>query len=823
MDFEQMLRGREQAAPTEPRELWASLDRRPGYGYMRDVQAQVLTAWHARRNDRDLVVKVNTGGGKTIDGLLILQSYINAGDGPGLYVAPNKYLVEQVVREAENLGIATVTDPDDPRYLSSEAIAVVTVAKLVNGRSVFAASRPNRAPAPIGSVVIDDAHAALATTREQLSITVKRGPGPLFDELLTLFDADLDTQSPGALLEVKSRAFGVVARVPFWAWRERVARVRQLLHAHQDSDQSLRYALPALDEVLHLCRAVFTGSEVTLTPPCTPIRHITGFTEAKHRVYLTATLADDSVLVTDFGADPTSIEAPITPLTAGDIGERMILAPQDINPAVILDDARSEIAKLAGSYNVVVLVPSARAAQAWTDYTNHVVWAGDVDNAVTQLRAGHVGLVVMVNKYDGIDLPNDACRVLVIDGLPEYSHGEERVESKLLRQAGADDRQVQRIEQGMGRGVRSNEDHCVVFLLGSRLGQLVADPRSFDRFSAATRAQLRLSREVAKNLTGGGISDIIGVARQALTRDHNWVALARQALVSIPAPTGSVSQIGVARRNAFEMACDGDNAAAAQLLSQAANGTTGREQGWLLEQKAAYEDLYSPATAQQTLLAGRRQNPSTLRPLSGLTYQRLQVSADQAQQAADFLAGRYASAHELRIGIQAIADDLAFDPERTDEAEEALRQTALHIGLRGERPELEWGSGPDVLWALGQLSYWVIEAKTGATSDVIHKRDANQLAGSMNWFSDRYDVSCDGVPVMVHPARALAPDARETPGMKVITEDGLGRLRSALVAYATGLAATRFDERDAVNAQLTGHHLRASDLPGYLRAAKPGH
>jgi replicative superfamily II helicase len=673
MDFKQMLRGREQAAPTEPRELWASLDRQPGYGYMRDVQAQVLTAWHARRGDRDLVVKVNTGGGKTIDGLLILQSYINAGEGPGLYVAPNKYLVEQVCREAANLGIAVVTDPDDPRYLASEAIAVVTVAKLVNGRSVFAAARPNRAPAPIGSVVIDDAHAALATTREHLSITVKRNSGTLFDDLLALFDGDLDTQSPGALLEVKSQAYGVVARVPFWAWREKVTRARQLLHAHQTSDRSLGYALPALDEVLHLCRAVFTGTEVTVTPPCTPIRHITGFTEAKHRVYLTATLADDGVLVSDFGADPTSIEHPITPLTAGDIGERMILAPQDINPAVILDDARTEIARLAATYNVVVLVPSARAAQAWSDHAADVIWAADVDVAVTRLRAGHVGLMVTINKYDGIDLPNDACRVLVIDGLPEYSHGEERVESKLLRQVGADDRQVQRIEQGMGRGVRSNEDHCVVFLLGSRLSQLVADPRSFERFSAATRAQLKLSREVAKNLEGAGIADIIGVARQALTRDHSWVTLARQALVGIAAPTGSVSPMAVARRQAFEIACDGDNVAAAQLLSHAANGTTDRGQGWLLEQKAAYEDQYSPVAAQQTLLAARRKNPSVLRPLSGLTYQRIQTSADQAQQAADFLAGRYASAHELRIGIQAVADELSFDPERTEEAEEACR------------------------------------------------------------------------------------------------------------------------------------------------------
>ena len=36
----------------------------------------------------------------------------------------------------------------------------------------------------------------------------------------------------------------------------------------------------------------------------------------------------------------------------------------------------------------------------------------------TGCKRAHVGLVVLINKYDGIDLPDDACRVLVIEGLP---------------------------------------------------------------------------------------------------------------------------------------------------------------------------------------------------------------------------------------------------------------------------------------------------------------------------------------------------------------------------------------------------------------------
>jgi hypothetical protein len=61
--------------------------------------------------------------------------------------------------------------------------------------------------------------------------------------------------------------------------------------------------------------------------PCPPIDRIPSLLGAKRRIYLTATLADDSILVTHFGADPQTIGTLITPETADDLGDRMILTP----------------------------------------------------------------------------------------------------------------------------------------------------------------------------------------------------------------------------------------------------------------------------------------------------------------------------------------------------------------------------------------------------------------------------------------------------------------------------------------------------------------
>ena len=91
---------------TDPRKLFTTLKRAPRFKRPLDEQADVLDSWHARRTSKDVTLKMNTGAGKTVVGLLCLQSCLNEGVKPAVYVTPDKFLTEQVVREAGELGIA---------------------------------------------------------------------------------------------------------------------------------------------------------------------------------------------------------------------------------------------------------------------------------------------------------------------------------------------------------------------------------------------------------------------------------------------------------------------------------------------------------------------------------------------------------------------------------------------------------------------------------------------------------------------------------------------------------------------------------------------
>ncbi len=101
VDFKKRLGQKVTEKIIDPREIYNTLDRKSETGPLRPAQSLVLGEWFEnRREDKNLIIKLHTGEGKTLIGLLILYSRLNQEKGPSLYVCPNKYLVSQVVNEA---------------------------------------------------------------------------------------------------------------------------------------------------------------------------------------------------------------------------------------------------------------------------------------------------------------------------------------------------------------------------------------------------------------------------------------------------------------------------------------------------------------------------------------------------------------------------------------------------------------------------------------------------------------------------------------------------------------------------------------------------
>ncbi|MFG1722775.1 helicase C-terminal domain-containing protein [Micromonospora chalcea] len=818
-DFGKLSAGNAIASIVEPATLFDALpNKAEGYGYLRAVQKTVLDAWSGRRDERDIVVKTNTGGGKTIVGLLILQVCLNEKKGPAVYIAPESDLARRVQEEADNLGILTVDDPTSTKFLRGEAICVTTMKTLVNGKTRFGLRVPgSRPPVSVQSILIDDAHAALALTEEKTRLHIPAGH-QAYGELLALFAEDLKSQGLNAFKDIEAGDRSAVQRVPFWAWHDKQENVANILHPYR-LGSDFEWSWPLVSDLLPVCQAVVTAENFEIMPPCPPIEKIPSFAEAQRRIYLTATLADDSVLVTHFDADPSSIATSIVPESAADLGDRLILSPQELYPDISDDEIRELAGNVAEHDNVVVLVPSKAQARRWNDYADSIVsTTAEISTAISELTAGHVGLVVIVNRYDGIDLPDEACRLLIIDSLPFAYNGIERREAIALRDSQAMvTRQLQRLEQGMGRGVRSRDDRCVVLILGSRLTQLLARMDIADRLSAATYAQLELSRTVAGGLEGTEPAMLEQVIKQVIESDRGFRKLSREALVGVTYSPASVSPTAVALRSAYNSAVGRRQTEAAQHAKAAVDaaraGGDNPLAGWLSETYAAYLHPVNPVAAQQVLSDAGRHNNAVLHPIKGLEYQRISQTSPQANQASDWLSRTYANGDDLIVGLDAVLTDIAWDGERTDSAEAALADLGQHLGFTAQRPEMIYGLGCDVLWALGGHTYVVIEAKTGAEAPLIWKKDINQLGGSVNWCRSEYGADAKIIPVIVHPSNMIERTGTPPDGARVINSKKLKHLRNSVRSFARAVAQeNRYRSPGAVEEQLRYAKLTAETL-----------
>ena len=228
MDLLSKLNKLSESKQIDPRGIFMSLPSKSKmYAYPRDVQSEVWAKWFRVRTQKNTIVKMNTGSGKTVVGLMILQSSLNEGVGPAVYIVPDNYLVQQVIHEAKELGINVTDDIDDYHYTENNAILVATIQKLVNGKSVFGMRDFNNYN--IGSVIIDDVHACMDTISKQFSMTIS-SENDIYQEIKKVLIEPLsnyDSQAASEIFEQESPRSRIL--VPFWIWQEHAEEIYRVL------------------------------------------------------------------------------------------------------------------------------------------------------------------------------------------------------------------------------------------------------------------------------------------------------------------------------------------------------------------------------------------------------------------------------------------------------------------------------------------------------------------------------------------------------------------------------------------------------------------
>ena len=816
IDFGKINSGNTSNTALHPREIFTALpSKKEGkFEYPRDVQTQVWEKWFSRRNEKDLVIKMNTGSGKTIVGLLILKSCLNERKGPAVYLVPDNYLVKQVTGEAQDIGIEVTEDTDSPRFLSGKAILVCNIYKLVNGKSAFGVGDEG-IKISIGSILIDDAHACLDTVEDQFILTID-SQNTVYKEIYSCFKESLHAQCDTKASEIENRDPDSYMQVHFWTWQSKKSEISNILIKHKN-EEWMKFVWPLIKESLPLSRCVVSSDKMEISPHCIPIDMIPSITNAFRKIFMTATLVDDSILSSHFGITEESINKAVIPDIAGDIGDRMILLPQVISTKITDDEIKQFCKSISQDVNVVVIVPSEYRANFWKDQADLILNKSSLYEGVNRLKKEKVGLTILVNRYDGIDLPKDACRFLVIDGLPVVRRLIDKVETGIIMESSRKGAQlIQKIEQGMGRGVRSSDDYCAVFLMGRNLTSQLYAGGAINRFSPGTKAQINLSEQISEQIKGGDLSQIREVIMYCLHRNQDWVSKSKGALASLSYETGGTPDlIAIGQRKAYNFASINNYNAAVNELEKVVREVDEKPlKSYLKQCLAEYINFYDPVEAQKILMAAASDNPRVTKPMEGISYHKLESKVmDQARRCGDYLRQKFNDPNKIVVEMNGLLESLIFKPDTSDIFEESLKVIAPYIGFSSQRPEAEYRKGPDVLWELGNLSYFVIECKNGATTGTINKHDCNQLNGSGEWFTNSYDKTCSFTPILVHPSVRFEYAASPKANTRIINEEKLLLLRKNISDFINSLCVeNKIHDDKIIRDKLIFYKLRADEF-----------
>ena len=776
--------------PVDPLQIFQRLTLRGSIENIWEPQAEALREWHRRRSDSDVAIEMNTGGGKTLVGLLIARSLVNETKGRVLYVCPNNQLIEQTSHSAKEIGLSPAVRykgdwSDRGKFDTGNEFCLTNYATVFNGKSIFRNE-------DIGALIFDDAHVAENNIRGQFTLRIPSNQ-KAFSKILDLCRKHLANSGRESYFDdVAAKRSTSVLFIPMFVVWEHANQFRKILLDSGVEDDDTQFAWEHLKDHLNHCCFVADGNGLQITPAVPPLSQLNYFREGTRRVYLTATLPSLTSFARTFGISDAKIIQPSG--KSGDAQRLFVFVPGEDD-----EGQRKEAKNLVEKRKSCVISPSARRGQKWVPPAkiyNNEGGQGEIDRFAKSENAEMLGLVA---RYDGIDLPGDTCRLLILDGLPTGENLIDRfIDENIQVETIRTSHTATRVVQAIGRIFRSNTDHGVVLLFGPKLQSWVRFPKNQAYLPKLLQKQLLLAVELEKKVQDEETTwkDLI---EAVLTGNENWDEMYDQYIdefeteVITSHPDWHVKLV-LEERKALDQLWMGQFQRAAELYANLdidAQQHDPRLAAWyshwqglaLLcadDRQEAFLKFISAANVRSELGRPSERRETVFKP----------PEASEIGQQAKTLARWYRkNKTQLFDTVTLVKNDLVYGSE-TNKAEEALRKLGELIGLCAERPDNSKKTGPDVTWqGEGGPSAWGFELKTNKNENGEYsKTDISQCHDHREWLYDNHRDDCE--LTIVGRMLTVSEQANPSPTLR-ITEIGafhdlLKRAKDMLDAVESG-------------------------------------
>ena len=835
VDLRERLAKKKLQKATNPIDIYNSLDRMASKGELRKAQKEILENWYKnKKDDKDLIIKLSTGRGKTLIGLLILQAKINNGEGPCLYLCPDNYLVEQTCIEAKNFGIDFCTGEGDLplEFENGEKILITNVNKLFNAKTKF---RTKGNSIPVNTIVFDDSHACLDIIQSCFTIVIERKFNKdLFEKFINLFEKDLEYQGQATLEAIKNYDSTSYLPIPYWSWIDHQSDVIKMLSPFSN-EKFLTFTWDSVKDNLDNCMCLISGNKIEITPYLLPLEKFGSFYNAKNRIFMSATVNNDSFFIKHLNIGEETIKNPLTVKNDVFTGEKMILAPSLIDTSLDTDYAMNKFIKKQDdnktpTYGICVLSPSFKMAEAWSHNGARIVDYGDIGKAIESLKKENFDeTIVFANRYDGLDLPDNACRILIFDGLPYASNLLDTYYEECLSDTEITNTKIiQKIEQGLGRNVRGERDYGAILLFRNELIRYVMTNKYKKYFSLQTRKQIEIGKEltnmakdeVDEKGAGKALCDLL---KKIIKREDDWKEYYYDEMKDIPEDTTPkiLTELVIQRQAEYEN-YKGKSNNTVEILRQYLNDNkenmSDNEKGWYLQQIARY--LYKSAKSQsiKTQIAAHEKNNLLLKPNADINIKLLKSEKiNQALYIKKYIE-KYSTPSDLELDVNEILDFMDFGIDYK-KFENSIMKIGKFLGFASEQPDQQYREGPDNLWAVAPSEYFVIECKNQIfeSRGFLSQDEIGQMNNTIGWFQKNYQKH-NGTYIMFAPTNIIDNRVAFVKDVNIIRKTELKKFRKNILAFTKDLINSNFESisSDDIYKLLTLHKLNYKDFNTYF-------
>lgn len=579
------------------------------------------------------------------------------------------------------------------------------------------------------------------------------------------------------------------------------------------------------------------------------------FARAKQRIYLSATLGSGGELERAFGRRQI-VRMPLRTKTPPRSGRRLFVFPDLVKGgnAVGLTKRIIGLSNKALVLSQESVANTEAAAEALSGPGVPVMGRDTLEKqGLESFVRAPIGVLGLANRYDGLDLPGNACRIVVLGGKPDAVGLQERFLSERAEaNAALAERLRTRIVQGAGRCTRGPNDFAVVVVLGSDIMKYFSRPENLRALEPELQAEVEFGWQNSK---GAEPDEVIDNVEMFLRHGADWreqgepmVAEFRQDAVKIEPPgTNALGEAAALEVEAWQLAFSGDWIGASEKLQEAVPhvgpAATRGYRGLLLYMAGAWLHLGARDETQRSrarqlvreasLAANRGTWLKEMRELPGA--EQVPLVPEDIVAVSNVVARLRGQLKPKRIDAALTEMQKHLAQDEATKYEQGLTTLGSFLGAEASKPK---GQGRcDSAWEWGVAMWMTIEAKSEEHHDGLlplkDVRQANtqldQLAADRGMdhppASSPAIIVSDKLSVDPQHAQAANPNVylTSTEVMKEIASD-IAAVWADLIATAAGMTSEQAQKHHVRSVMTENGCLPSQVIDRFTQIQiKPGH